>query len=193
MKTLDKFKNTLFESVVSTSDYKIGVDGRKYKAHRFTINKDSNDDTNTAIIQSESVSNMPKDPPFVLVLKREAIRYYPNNTKVALYYNAKLDKHFSVPYGPDISNPVIQTEEIEQIEEAVMDILHKIHNEKQAQRVKFADGSTRKVDGMTASAIVALHKALNPDAAEKLRDLVHKSPSHFAKASEFAFKHTTIK
>lgn len=192
MKTLTQFKNTISEAVVTTSDYKVDINGRKYKAHRFNMGKDSGD-ANTDNMQSESVLNMPKDPPFVLILKREAIRYYPNNTKVALYYNAKLDKHFSIPYGPDIENPVIQTEELEKIEEAVMDTLHKIHNEKQAQRVKFADGSTRKVDGTTASAIVALHKALNPDAAEKLRNLVHKSPAHFAKASEFAFQHVSFK
>ena len=187
MKTLDKFKKDLDEAVIVTSDYKIGADGRKYRSHRFTLNK--NDDEPNTEIQTEATLNLPKDPPFVLVLKREGIRYYPNNTKVALYYNAKLDKHFSVPYGPDISNPVVQSEEFEQLEEQVMDLLHKIHNEKQAQRVKFADGTTRKIDGYTASAVVGLHNALNSDNQQKLRDMVHKSPVHLMKAAELAFKH----
>ena len=37
------------------------------------------------------------DPPFVLVLRRKAIRLYPNNQKVALYYNQKLNKSFTIP------------------------------------------------------------------------------------------------
>ena len=53
-------------------------------------------------------SNM---PPYVLVLKRKAIRYYPNDTRVALYHNQKLDKYFSIPYGTGVDG-VIQAEEV---------------------------------------------------------------------------------
>ena len=75
------------------------------------------------------------------------------------------------------------------IEEAVMDQLHKIVNDKQAQSVKFASGHTRKIDHFTASALTQVHKALNDDNKKKFADLVHKSPEHFMKASDFAFKH----
>lgn len=186
MKTLDKFRKDLNEGVIVTADYKVGTDGRKYRAHRFSLNK--NDESNTEI-QTESSLNLPKDPPFVLVLKREGIRYYHNNTKVALYYNAKLDKHFSVPYGPDISSPVVQSEEFEQLEEHVMDTLHKIHNEKQAQRVKFADCTTRKIDEQIATAIISLHEELNTENKQKLLNMINESPAHLMKAAELAFKH----
>ena len=56
------------------------------------------------------------DPPFVLMLKRRAIRMYPDGTRVALYYNRQLNKYFSVPYGNTV-DPVIQSEEVEQIDE----------------------------------------------------------------------------
>lgn len=41
-----------------------------------------------------------KEIPVVLVLKRKAIRVYPDNQKVVLYYSQALDKYISVPFGP---------------------------------------------------------------------------------------------
>jgi hypothetical protein len=126
-------------------------------------------------------------PPYVLLLKRKAIRLYPDGTKIALYYNKQINKFFSVPYDTP-TGTAIQAEEVE-ITEAVMDQLHKIVNDKQAQSVKFASGHTRKIDHFTASALTQVHKALNDDNKKKFADLVHKSPEHFMKASDFAFKH----
>jgi hypothetical protein len=131
-------------------------------------------------------SNKGDEPPFVLLLKRKAIRMYPDKTKVALYYNKQLDKYFSVPYGTDIS-AAIQAEEVEEIDEEVMDQLHKIVKDKQAATVKFGNGKSRKVDGYTASAITQIHKALNDDNKKKVADMVHKSPEHFEKVANFAF------
>jgi hypothetical protein len=130
-----------------------------------------------------------KDPPVVLVIKRKAIRMYPDGTRIALYYNERLRKYFSVPYqyGAGMDAP-IQAEEVE-LEEAVMDTLHKIVNDKQAKSVKFASGHTRKVDHFTASAITQVHKALNDENKKKFADMVHKSPEHLMKAADFAFKH----
>jgi hypothetical protein len=187
-------------------------------------------------------------PPYVLLLKRKAIRLYPDGTKIALYYNKQINKYFSVPYDSPI-DASIQAEEVvpessetykqghakfhtktnkqigpthygrgsdkkadsytkadpryhevrpikeqgvaEEVEitEAVMDQLHKIVNDKQAQSVKFASGHSRKIDHFTASALTQVHKALNDENKKKFADLVHKSPEHFMKASDFAFKH----
>jgi len=188
-------------------------------------------------------------PPYVLLLKRKAIRVYPDGTKIALYYNKQINKFFSVPYDTP-TGTAIQAEEVvsemaigkkkpksdthhivdkegktlslaayldkasavkdlekhpggkvvtlgprgkvkEEVEitEAVMDQLHKIVNDKQAQSVKFASGHSRKIDHFTASALTQVHKALNDENKKKFADLVHKSPEHFQKASDFAFKH----
>jgi len=134
--------------------------------------------------QLDEVTSLPSDPPAVLVLKRKAIRLYPNGMRIALYHNDRLNKIFSVPYGTSESSP-IQAEET--IHESVMDHLHKIVAEKQARSVKFANGQTRKVDGYTASAIVQVHKALNDENKKKIADMVHKSPEHFEKVAKFAF------
>jgi hypothetical protein len=100
------------------------------------------DEKQVESIQLDEALDLNNDPPFVLVLKRKSIRLYPNNTKIALYYNQKLDKYFSIPYGGGIDAPV-QAEETE-LEEAVIDKLHKIVSDKQAQTVKFGNGQTRK-------------------------------------------------
>ena len=146
------------------------------------------------INEQKDPNKMVKDPPFVLMLKRKAIRLYPNKQKVALYYNSKLDKYFTIPYGPIGVQEPLQSEEVnvinsdETLEESVMNTLHSIVKDKQAKSVKFANGQTRKVDHYTASAMTNVHKALKPENAKKYADLVHKSPEHFRKGSDFAFK-----
>jgi hypothetical protein len=173
----------LEESELDTADIKIGPSGRKVRAHRFKV---GDAPVKEEIEIEEATLELPDDPPFVLVLKRKAIRLYPNRTKIALYYNQKLDKYFSIPYGAGVESPV-QAEEVEQVTEAVIDQLHKIVSNKQANSVKFANGESRKVDHFTASAITQVHKALNDDNKKKFADMVHKSPAHLAKAADFAF------
>jgi hypothetical protein len=172
----------LEEGVVDTSDYKIDRRGHKYKAHRIKFDKDFDKEI------KEDTNDSPNDPPFMLLLRRKAIRLYPDKTKVALYYNNKLDRYFSLPYGPGVIGQPLQAEEVE-INEAVMDQLHKIVKDRTAASVKFGNGKSSKVDGYTASAITQVHNALNDENKKKFAAMVHKSPEHFMKASAFAFKH----
>ncbi len=171
------------EGILDTADIKLSPSGRKVRAHRLKIGDVANMKEEFELV--EAPIDFDNDPPFVLVLKRRAIRMYPDKTKVALYYSKTLDKYFSVPYGGPMG-AVVQAEET-QIEEAVMDQLHKIVKEKQAQSVKFGNGQSQKVDHFTASAITQVHNALNDDNKKKFADMVHKSPAHLAKASDFAF------
>ena len=192
-------REELEEGVQDTADYKIELtpEGgkRKVRSHRIVMAKDAPEVqdvngylTKEEIVETESLEenkkDLDEDPPFVLMLKRKAIRLYPNKTKIALYYNQKLNKYFSVPYGPSVDSP-LQAEEF--IEEGVMDQLHKIVASKQKQRVKFGNGQTQSVDHYTASAITQVHKALNDENKKKFADMVHKSPAHLTKASDFAF------
>ena len=120
------------------------------------------------------------------------------------HYNKNLDKYVTVPYGKGMLDNPMQAEEFmktfkefsekEMIEEMkVMDHLHDIVKNKQAKRVKFADGSSRTVDHFTASAITAVHKKVNDANKEKLSDMVHKSPGHLKKAADFAFSQVKAK
>lgn len=173
-------REELEESIIDTTDYKLSSSGRKVRAHRIKVGDEVKEDFD---IVEESLNT--NDPPFVLMLKRKAIRMYPNKTKIALYHNQKLDKYFSIPYGPKIDSP-LQAEET-QVEESVMNQLHKIVADKQSQTVKFANGQTKKVDHYTASAITQVHKAVNDENKKKLADMVHKSPAHLTKVADFAF------
>ena len=176
-------RRSVNEGVIDSSDYKVSpTTGKKYKAHRVVVSKDEPQDTENL---KEELTKF--DPPFVLVLKRKAIRLYPGSTRVALYYSDKLNKYFSVPYSTEENQSgVVQAEEVE-LEEAVMDQLHNIVAGKQAQRVKFGNGQTKSVDHFTASAVTQLHKALNDENKKKVADMVHKSPEHLSKVASFAF------
>jgi hypothetical protein len=120
-----------------------------------------------------------KDPPFVLMLKRKAIRLYPNNTKIALYYNQKLNKYFSVPYGAKVDGPL-------QAEETVMNQLKEMVDNRRSGVIKFANGQAQKVDYHTASAITQVFESVNGDNKNKLLEMVHTSPAHFTKVADFA-------
>ena len=183
MRARQAVKEELEEGILDTSDFKVGPSGRKVRAHRLKIGDVGEVKEDFKLV--EAPIDFDNDPPFVLVLKRRAIRMYPDKTKVALYYSKTLDKYFSVPYGGPLG-AVVQAEET-QIDEAVMDQLHKIVAGKQAQSVKFGNGKSQKVDHYTASAVTQVHNALNDENKKKFADMVHKSPAHLAKAADFAF------
>lgn len=48
---------------------------------------------------SKAVSE--KDMPTIIILKRKAIRVFPDNQKIGLYYSQALDKYVSIPFGPE--------------------------------------------------------------------------------------------
>ena len=171
------------EDIVDTSDFKLDKRGRKYKAHRIKLG-----DTTPAVadgtveLAKEEVVQLTEaqDPPFVLVLKRKAIRLYPDGTKIALYHNDRLDKDFAVPYSTS-SQPVIQAEAVD-----AMGQLQKIKDSHSHGTVNHKDGSASKVDVQTAHAVLMVHKSLNDDNKKKFADMVARSSHHMQKAAEFA-------
>jgi hypothetical protein len=48
--------------------------------------------------EKRSAPSIPADPPNVLIMKRKAIRNFPNGQRVALYYVDKINKYVTVPY-----------------------------------------------------------------------------------------------
>jgi len=188
-------REELEEGVKDTSNFKVVTDAagnqRKVKAHRVVINPD------TVVADKEQVKEetldenvLQRDPPAVLVLRRKNIRSFSNDTYIALYYNDKLNKYFSIPYSTnsDINSP-IQAEEV-QIDEAKIngiDQLKKIRDSKQHGTVNHLDGSASKVDGFTASAILQVHDKLNDENKKKIANMVSSSHYHLSKVANFAF------
>jgi hypothetical protein len=188
-------REELEEGVKDSSTFKVVTDTagnqRKVKAHRVVIN------TDTVVADKEQVKEetleenvLQRDPPAVLVLRRKTIRSFSNDTYIALYYNDKLNKYFSIPYSTnsDINSP-IQAEEV-QIDEAKIngiDQLKKIRDSKQHGTVNHLDGSASKVDGFTASAILQVHDKLNDENKKKIANMVSSSHYHLSKVANFAF------
>jgi len=171
------------EDIIDTSDYKIDKTGRKYKAHRIKLGDTPAVDGSVELAKEEVVQlTEAQDPPFVLVLKRKAIRLYPDGTKIALYHNDRLDKDFAVPYSTS-SQPVIQAEAVDAIGQ-----LQKIKDSHQHGTVNHKDGSASKVDVQTAHAVLTVHKNLNDDNKKKFADMVARSAHHMQKAAEFSWK-----
>jgi hypothetical protein len=194
-RTRQVVREELDESMLDTSNFKLGSSGRKVRTHRIKVGgevygKDKVEKEEVEIDALELTEEvMKKDPPFVLVLKRKAFRLYPNGMKIALYYNDKLNKYFSIPYSTerDVDAP-IQAEQVEITEgKEVMDHIHDIVKEKQSRKVKFANGKSAMVDGYTASAIKQVHDAVNDENKAKIRKMVHHSPEQFHKIASFAF------
>jgi hypothetical protein len=128
-------REELEEGIVDTSDYKLGASGQKVRAHRVKVGDTAPqigddpeaDDDDYKKLKKEEVSYLEEgiNPPFVLVLKRKAIRYYPEGITNVLYYNERLNRYFSVPYsaGTPMNNPV-QAEEV--VQEGIKDEPHEI-------------------------------------------------------------------
>jgi hypothetical protein len=48
------------------------------------------------------------DPPNIIILKRKAIRVFPDGKRVALYYADKIDQYVSIPYhGPNFGKKIL--------------------------------------------------------------------------------------
>ena len=170
------------EDIVDTSDFKLDKRGRKYKAHRIKLGDNPAVADGTVELAKEEVVQLTEaqDPPFVLVLKRKAIRLYPDGTKIALYHNDRLDKDFAVPYSTS-SQPVIQAEAVD-----AMGQLQKIKDNHSHGTVNHKDGSASKVDVQTAHAVLMVHKSLNDENKTKFADMVARSSHHMQKAANFA-------
>ena len=89
-------KNAILDLLHSLTGYVLSETSKKQ-----TIATQETDPTVANTINDKNI-------PLVLLLKRKAIRVYPDNQKVALYYSQALDKYVSIPFSnAGASSPVI--------------------------------------------------------------------------------------
>lgn len=88
----------LLDSLIAqvTSDEQVY---RKVKQNVHTMNEAKEDYLSKFDPRFKSGFPSDKDIPSVLILKRKAIRVYPDNQKVALYYSQALDKYVTIPFS----------------------------------------------------------------------------------------------
>jgi len=186
------------ESVIDSATYKLSPSGRKVRTHRIKVGdevygkeKEEKDDEQKIVKESVielSEQNMRGDPPFVLMLKRKSIRMYPDGMKIALYYNDKLGKYFSIPYSSEknIDTP-IQSESIRTKTPSIMESIFEVAESGNEQIVRLENGTKQLIDEETATTIKSLYESLNEDNQDKLVQLVGLSQEQFAKVASFAY------
>lgn len=198
MKSLEDFQKDIKEIVPEAIQYAINykmvpvtdeqgkVRYKKQRIGRLVLAKKSTDseDADTQVnpefevadtkpIKEAKESNF--DPPYVLVLKRQSIRLFPNNTKVALYYNEKLNKTFSVPYGPGM-NPIIQAESL----------LNNLNFSEDSKGFLFESGESIEILHHEAESLLNLYNKLNESNRKRMLNSLCESKNSFNKILKFA-------
>jgi len=129
------------------------------------------------------------DPPNIILLKRKAIRIFPDGRKVALYHADKIDKYISIPYSDMNDKNLLQVEEAEEQETDNRDnmpTLEAIAQSGEEGTLTFDDNTSMDVDAMSAKAIVSLHSKVNPVNQHKIEHMVNVDQHNFAKVAAFA-------
>ena len=111
------------------------------------------------------------EPPAVLVLKRKAVRLYPDGTRVALYWSDKLKKYFSVPYGPAIESSI-------QAEEYIKELIA-------SEELLLNDGNVISLNEETKYQILKTYNRLEEDNKEVFWQQLTESVTTFGKVHEF--------
>jgi len=168
-------RRSVNEGVIDTSDYKVSpTTGKKYKAHRINISKTGEEEN-----LKEELTKF--DPPFVLVLKRKAIRLYPGSTRIALYYSDKLNKYFSVPYSTEENQRGVV-----QAEDTIMSVLEFVRENKQPQTISYGENQDIIIEYRVANAILKVYASLNEENKLKISEMIEKGPEQFNKVASFA-------
>lgn len=111
------------------------------------------------------------EPPAVLVVKRKAVRLYPDGTRVALYWSDKLKKYFSVPYGPAIDSAI-------QAEEYIRELI-------ECEELLLNDGNVVTLNEETKRQIIETYSRLDESNKEVFWQSLTESVITFGKINEF--------
>ena len=117
------------------------------------------------------------DPPVILVIKRKAVRLYPDGTRIALYWSDKLKRIFSLPYGPAVQ-PVIQAEEY------VQELM-------ESEELLLNDGNKITLSEESKQQIINTYEQLDEESKEVFWQQLTESVSTFGKLYEFCRLNST--
>jgi len=117
------------------------------------------------------------DPPAVLVIKRRAVRLYPDGTRIALYFSDKLKRVFSVPYGPTIDSPI-------QAEAYIKELM-------EAEELLLDDGNVINLNEETKQQIINTYGQLEEDSKNYFWQQLTESVATFGKLYEFCRTNST--
>jgi len=122
-------------------------------------------------------------PPIILVIKRKAVRLYPDGTRIALYYSDKMKRYFSVPFGtPEADVSGVQAE-------SFVNELKSTSKLTEDTVLELRDGSQVEMNTDMVEHIVHAYDELKEENREKFIDLLTSSTENFEKAYEFCRTH----
>ena len=125
------------------------------------------------------------DPPMIVLLKRKAIRTFPNGQRVALYHNDQLKLDVSVPYFPGKFKDTELATGTMREDATIWKKLGVIAKGKPAD-VTFPNGAVMKdVQPSVAASIQKLRALINTYNRAKLAEKINASPSDFNDVVKF--------
>jgi hypothetical protein len=148
--------------------------------------------------ESENVENLQevrnskdelKSLPAILILKRKAIRLFPEGVKVAIYYSDKLNRSFTLPMMDLTMGKISEQAENPNFKSSggVISNLRNILKDHNAGEVQFKDGKKMRIDAFSASAILQVYDRVNDVNKKKIDDLVNRDKHGLIKILDFAF------
>jgi hypothetical protein len=154
----------------------------------------------------------PETIPAVLILKRKAIRVYPDNQKVALYYAQAIDKYISVPFGTfgdggmgavneEVVQPVKSTKVLKKkkitehkvisapAKDPVLPTLKKMISENITEKTIAFGEKEILINSTVAKKIVAVHESMNKQNRKTMENALNESIDSFNKVVTFATRY----
>jgi len=161
-------REDLNEGMIDTADFKTNIEGRKYRRSRLKIG-----DVGYDMKEARADMSVPlvPDPPVVLVIKRKAVRLYPDGTRIALYWSDKLKRVFSLPYGPSV-DAVVQAEEY-------------IKELTESEELYLNDGNVLSLSEETKQMLIDTYSQLDEENKQAFWQQLTESVTTFGQLNEF--------
>lgn len=136
--------------------------------------------------QNRQNHSVPKDPPSVLIMRRDSIRTFPDGKRVAIYYIKDLDKYIPIAYSDNAWKPELGESYIETIRNNVINESESIMN--------FNDNTYQYLSLEDSEGVVDLYDQLNENNKNKLLSFMSENVNNLYEVLEFIrenIKHQT--
>ena len=184
MKTLSELKKTTLKSYIKKASEDIGLQGYIRGSSRSKSSALDHHMTDRALRKQDNrekgieraVEKLEEGSevwalPTVLILRRKTIRNFSDGTQVALYYNDKLDKYFSIPFrepivGHDDPITVSESHELSNFQ-----TLLEAQKQQTSAQILQLDGTEFSIEAEDVNQLIALYEHLTDD--NKVQFLTH--------------------
>jgi hypothetical protein len=153
-------RKSVSEGVIDTADFKLSASGKKVRAHKVVLDKEDEEIKEEMSLEEAVVS----EPPFIILLKRTAVRLYPNDLMVATYTSDKLKREFAIPFAGKKAGMFQSAEEY---------------------RIELNDGTVIELDEETDIAFENVYEELDEENKEKFVLMMYESKETFEKLKDF--------